>query len=216
MIEIELKLEVENFPNFKDYQCVKEKHIVDVYYDTSDYKLISTGNFLRNRNNSKVDFKLNLGDLTHTFCNETSFNYQGFKANKSLSKIFKNLGIPYYDNFNNFDEFLIVNNLSKLAVIDKNRKEYKIDDLIVSLDDARDIGKFIEIEMDLPDGTEFDKSKITSYMIDKLTSKNLLGSYKKVNIGYVELYLKRHNIEAYNLGLFKDWFKVYWLLLINI
>ena len=35
MIEIELKLEVENFPNFKDYQCVKEKHIVDVYYDTS-------------------------------------------------------------------------------------------------------------------------------------------------------------------------------------
>ena len=74
----------------------------------------------------------------------------------------------------------------------------------MSLDDARDIGKFIEIEMDLPDGTEFDKSKITSYMIDKLTSKNLLGSYKKVNIGYVELYLKRHNIEAYNLGLFKD------------
>lgn len=204
MIEIELKLEVDEFLDFSKYECTKEKHIIDTYYDTVDYKLISTGNFLRNRNNSKIDFKLNIGDLSHTFCNETSFGYENFKSNKDLEQIFNNLNIKFNRNFNNFNDFLVANKFLQLAIIDKKRKEYKVGDLIVCLDDAKNIGKFIEIEMDLPDGSNFDKDTITSYMIEKLSSLGLLGKYKKINIGYVELYLKKHNMKAYNLGLFKE------------
>lgn len=204
MIEVELKLEVNKFPDVGNLQLVKENHIVDVYYDTPDYKLISTGNFLRNRDNKNVDFKLNVGDLTHTYCKETNFKYAGFTHPSSLQQIFKNIGLKYSSNFNSFEEFLKVNNLSQLAVIDKYRKVYKFEDLEISFDEAKDIGNFIEIEYDLPDGSEVNREEIVKYMLDKMTANNLIADYSFVKIGYVELYLKKHNPHAYNLGLYKD------------
>lgn len=203
MIEIELKLQVERFPNFDGIELKGEKRVLDIYYDTADYKLISTGNFLRNRNNKKVDFKLNLDDLSHTYCKETNFDFEGFKDSDSLRQIFENIGLNYNSNFANFSEFLAKNGLKQLAIIDKMRKTYQIDELEISLDDAKDIGKFIEIEYDLPDGTSFNKDEVVSFMIKKMTDKGYLKDYEKVNIGYVELYLKQHNIEAYEKGLFK-------------
>lgn len=205
MVEFELKFEVENFPDMSKYKVLKEKHIVDVYYDTNDYKLISTGNFLRNRNNSKIDFKLDIGDMSHTFCNETSFNYAGFKSNNSIEQIFKSLKIPYNAKFNSFEEFIDANNLSKLAIIDKTRREFKINNMVVSLDEAKNIGKFIEVEIELPDDAEFNQEQLTKQMTGLLTNTLKLSNFTKVNIGYVELYLKKHNIKAYNLGLFKGW-----------
>lgn len=203
MIEVELKLQVDKFPNLTNLECVKQKRVLDVYYDTPNYKLISTGNFLRNRDNKKVDFKLNIGDLSHTYCKETSFNYNNFLPNESLKIIFDNIGIEYNKNFKTFNEFLCANNLTQLAVIDKFREVYKLDDLIISLDDAKNIGKFIEIEYDLPDNSVVDKEKIKNYMISKLTKLGLTN-YTEIKVGYVELYLKQHNKKAYNLGLFKE------------
>lgn len=202
MIEIELKLQVDKFPDMGE--PLKEKRVVDKYFDTEDYKLIATGNFLRNRNNKMVDFKLNIGDLSHSYCRETGFDYDKFVPSKSLELIFNAIGLKYNSNFSNFEEFLKVNQLKELAEIDKVRRTYKIDDLEISLDDAKDIGKFIEIEYDLPDGTEFDKDEIINFMIKKMQDICCLDNYKKVNIGYVELYLKKHNKKAYNLGLFKE------------
>ena len=204
MIEFELKLEVENFPDLSSLEQFDDKHIVDTYYDTKDYALLSTGNFLRNRNNRKVDFKLNIGDASHTFCNETRFNFEKFAPNKDLQAIFENLGLRLNPNFESFDSFLKANNLSLLAIIDKHRKSFKFDDLVVCLDEAKDIGKFIEIECMLPDNEKFDKDKLSSAMLEKLKNANFLPPCKPVKIGYVELYLKRHNPTAYNLGLYKD------------
>ncbi len=203
MIEIELKLQVKDFPDCSNLEFVEEKRVVDVYYDTEDYKLIQTGNFLRNRNNKKIDFKLNIGDLTHTYCKETRFDYQHFVDNENLKSIFDSVGIEYNKNFNSFETFLSSNKLKVLATIDKVRKVYKFEDLTISLDNAKDIGKFIEIEYNLPDGTMFSKDEITSKMIKIMTENNLLNEYEKVNIGYVELYLKKHNKTAYELGLYK-------------
>lgn len=204
MIEIELKLEVEEFPNLENLELLHDKRIVDYYYDTNDYKLISTGNFLRNRNNNKIDFKLNTGDLSHTFCNETRFNFEGFSHSEDLKNILQNIGVDYNPNFNNFEEFLNANNLSQLAVIDKHRRSYKYGDLTICLDDAKNIGKFMEVELDLPDGTNFDKDQVKANMIARLKDAGILKEYKDVKIGYVELYLKKHNPYAYNLGLYKD------------
>lgn len=203
MIEIELKLQVKEFPDFSKLECLKTKRVVDVYYDTKDYNLIQTGNFLRNRDNKKIDFKLNMDDITHTYCKETSFDFNDFKSNQNLKSIFESIGIEYNENFNDFESFVKANDLSVLATIDKVRKTYEFEDLIISLDDAKDIGKFIEIEFDLPDDAKFNKDEVTSKMIKTMTENNLLGEYEKVNIGYVELYLKKHNKKAYELGLYK-------------
>ncbi len=204
MIEVELKLQVNNFPNFKKLECLKKSKVLDIYYDTPNYNLISTGNFLRNRDNKNIDFKLNIGDLSHTYCKETSFLYNDFLPKTSIEQIFKSIGIEYNNKFKNFNEFLKVNNLKTLAKIDKYREVYKLDDLIISLDNAKNIGKFIEIECDFPDNAEINKEEIKNYMLNKLNQNGFSFDYSQVKIGYVELYLKQHNPKAYNLGLFKE------------
>ena len=204
MIEFELKLQVDNFPKLDKAVFVNEKKVYDVYYDTNEFTLLSTGNFLRNRNNKKVDFKLNIGDLSHTYCKETSFNYENFVPTDSLEKIFKAIGMNYNAEFNGFDDFLLKNGLSTLAVIDKHREEYQFEDLKICFDRAKDIGNFIEIEYQLPDDAVFDKDQIKTYILNKMKNNALVNDYKFVNIGYVELYLKKHNPNAYKLGLFQD------------
>lgn len=204
MIEIELKLKVDKFDEPKNLVLSSEKSGVDVYYDTADYALLKTGNFLRNRNNKSVDFKLNLNDLSHTYCKEENFEYENFANSKKLQGIFEKIKLKYNSNFKSFEEFLKINNFCTLAVVDKKRKTYKLDDLTICYDDVKDVGKFVEIELDLPDGTIFDKDEKTKYMLDKFLQNVKVGKYQKVSIGYVELYLKEYNKEAYNLGLYKQ------------
>lgn len=204
MIEIELKLEVREFPTLKDAKLKNEKRVLDIYYDTKDYSLLKGGNFLRNRNNKKLDFKLNVGDLSHLYCKETSFDIDALKSSEDMKAVFDSINVPYSDKYNDFESFLKANNLEVLATIDKERKTYILDDLIVSFDEAKDIGNFVEIELDVDDSAVIDKEEITKYMLDKLTKLSNLKEYERVNIGYVELYLKRHNPYAYNLGLYKD------------
>lgn len=205
MIEVELKLQVKKLPKMQGLECKKTKRVVDYYYDTPDYKLLAGGNFLRNRNNKKIDFKLDVGDLSHTFCKETSFNYDNFAPNEDISAIFNGLGLSLNTNFANFKQFIKANGLKTLSVIDKTRKEYVYQDLIISLDNAKRIGKFMEIEYSVPDDTKVDKDQATNYILDKMKATGLLPTdYTKVNIGYVELYLKKHNPQAYNLGLYKE------------
>ncbi len=187
MIEVELKLEVKQLPNISNLELISEKRVVDIYYDTKDYKFISTGNFLRNRNNKNIDFKLELGDMSHCYCKETNFKFDNFTHCESIEQIFNKIGVPYNSNFNSFEQFLSANKLIKLATIDKHRKEYKLDNYIVSVDDAKDIGKFVEIECDLPDGSIFDKNEIRENMLNALIKNGVISEYKKVSIGYVEL-----------------------------
>ena len=204
MLEVELKLQVKKLPKMAGLECTGKKRVVDYYYDTPDYKLLVGGNFLRDRNNKKIDFKLDVGDLSHTFCKETSFKYDNFAPNEDIIAIFNGLGIELATNFANFKEFVKANNLKTLAVIDKIRREYKYQDLTISLDNAKRIGKFMEIEYCVPDDTKVDKDEATKYILDKMQAAGLLPKdYTKVDIGYVELYLKKHNPAAYIIGLYK-------------
>lgn len=204
MIEFELKLQVNEFPEINEKFFVKEKRVFDVYYDTEKYDLLIGGNFLRVRNEDKIDFKLNIGDDSHSYCKETSFLVKNYTENKNVKQIFKSLGLNYNHNYKNFEEFLKVNNLVKLAVVDKKRKTYKIDDIEISLDDTKDIGKFIEIEKDFFDDYVIEKDKIRKEILQQFEKVVKLKDFKFVDIGYVELYLKKHNQNAYNLGKFKD------------
>ena len=157
MIEFELKIKVDEFPKIDDKFFVKEKRVLDVYFDTEKYDLIAGGNFLRVRNGDKVNFKLNIGDLSHSYCKETSFLNRDFVKNEDVKQIFKAMAVDYQHNYKSFEEFLKINDLRQLAVIDKLRKTYKIEDIEVSFDDAKDIGKFIEIEKNFPDNFQIDK-----------------------------------------------------------
>lgn len=205
MIEVEVRLEVKKFPDESKFKFVEEKRIVDVYYDNERYDLLKGGNFLRNRNNKKIDFKLELGDKKHFGCRETRFEFANFKPVDDLKLIFENIKVPYSNNFENFESFLKVNKLSMLAIVDKKRRNFEFEDLKICFDDVADIGKFVEAEIDLDENSIFNIEKTRTYIVEKLRKNKLVENFEPVQIGYVELYLKKHNPKAYRVGLFKDW-----------
>ncbi len=204
MIEVELKLKVKDFPKLESLNKFKEKRILDIYYDTEDYKLLVGGNFLRIRNDNSVDFKLNVGDNSHLYCKETNFEKEKFSEYKQIEEIFNSIGVQYSSNYITFEEFLAVNKLSKLAVVDKHREVYKVDDLEICYDEVEGLGKFIELEMDFDENADVDFGNLKEVIFNKFKEVTTISDFSFVNIGYVELYLKQYNKKAYELGKFKD------------
>ncbi|MCM1053689.1 MAG: CYTH domain-containing protein [Ruminococcus sp.] len=202
MIEIELKYRLKNKFNL-DKEIKSKKIVEDIYYDTKDYTLLKKGNFLRVRNGKELDFKLSANDLTHLYCKET--NYELKEENKEeIEKILSNLDInvtleTIYDLFTK---------LKVLAPIKKKRTSYQLEDnVILVLDEVEDLGNFLEVEYDV------DKDAISkeegeyykNYLLNLLKKNNLFNeNLQEVHIGYVELYLKEFNKEAYNLGLYQE------------
>ena len=202
MIEVELKYKLKSFPKV-EFPCVEERVEKDIYYDTANYDLLRSGNFLRIRNQEKIDFKLSTNDLTHLYCRETRFSFSPFPS-ENIEKVFQNLNLEVSCNsYEEFQESLIV-----LAPILKKRRTYKIDDAITMvLDEIDNLGYFLEIEYDVEQDsiTEEEGKKYEDILISVLKENHLLQEEdKKVSIGYVELYLKEHNIEAYHLGLYQE------------
>ncbi len=150
MIEIELKYKLKDKIDIN--KEIKSKKIVeDIYYDTEDYQLLKKGNFLRVRNKKQLDFKLSANDLTHLYCKET--NFELIEDNKdNIEKILKGLGIEL--KLENIAD--LFNKLKILAPIKKERISYQLEDnVVLVLDNVRDLGYFLEIEYDL------DKDMIT-------------------------------------------------------
>ncbi|MCL2440041.1 MAG: CYTH domain-containing protein [Alphaproteobacteria bacterium] len=209
MIELELKFAVERAPAaLAALQLLKEKSQVDVYYDTPDYALLKRGGFLRIRNGARMDFKgdFSFGSVQHDYCNETNFDiFSIVDKSEAINKLLNLYKIPALGSYENFDDMIAKNNLQILATIDKSRREYKLGDMKIALDDTKNIGLFIEAETEAPDDTsheELMKRKARMHA-DLIEHKIISPAAPPVKIGYVELYLARHNPAAYELGLYK-------------
>lgn len=209
MIEFKLKFRITKTPaalsKFKETGKSVQK---DFYYDTADYTLIQSGNFLRVRNDKKIDFKLNIGDKHHLYCQETSFLSEDIAPNNNdFLSIFKALNIKPNLEFTDFDSFVKNNSLTVLAPIIKHRTCYKIDDTMsVTIDKVPDLGTFMEVEMMFDDSYVIkDKHELRDQIIKRLKELNLYGDkLEAINIGYVELYLLKNNRAAYELGIYKS------------
>lgn len=208
MVEFELKFRIKNLPIvLANYDLVEEKTGEDLYYDTVDYLLIKGGNFLRIRNNKRLDFKLNIGDDLHLCCKETSFDLDDISSkNDNFLCVLRTLGIEIKKSFDNFESFIKENDFKLMAPIIKKRKIYKIDEnLEVSIDEAKDIGMFLEAEMMFDDSFDH-KSKLVlkDELIKILKEKGIIdNNFEAVNVGYVELYLMENNKEVYEMGKYK-------------
>lgn len=202
MIEIELKYRLKGLPKV-DFPLISESEEEDIYYDTNNYDLLRNGNFLRIRNQKRIDFKLNTNDLSHLYCKEVNFSFEPFPYEK-IEEVLHNLGIDI--SFNSYEEF--TKKLDVLSPIIKKRKSYKIDDNITMvLDEIDNLGYFLEIEYDVQkdECNEEEVKRYEELLKNTLKDNNLLTEYdEQVKIGYVELYLKKHNIDAYHLGIYQD------------
>lgn len=200
MIEIELKYELRSRLKL-NLNSSSEKIVEDIYYDTSDYKLLKSGNFLRIRNNKSLDFKLNANDLSHLYCKETNFDLNDSNID-SINSILNSLGID-----EKFESIIdLKSKFGVLAPIKKKRTTYNLEDSIVmSIDEVEDLGYFLEIEYDLDKDEVDDADYYKNLLIEALKKYHIYDKLsREVHIGYVELYLKKYNIEAYKLGIYQE------------
>lgn len=209
MIELELKYELDGVPNaVEKLKINKKKEQKDIYYDTPNYDLIRGGNFLRIRNEKSLEFKLFAGDSTHLFCQETDFNLDNIDSDKEkINSILSSLKLKTVKDLNSFNQICDYNNLKILAPIVKQRTSYEYkNNSTISIDIVNNLGLYLEAEIMLDNdslsNSEADKIK-SQFITDLQNSGILTGREKSVNIGYVELYLLKYNLEAYNLGLYK-------------
>ncbi|MCL1902262.1 MAG: CYTH domain-containing protein [Alphaproteobacteria bacterium] len=209
MIEIELRFKISSVPEaLAGFPLIKEKSQLDIYYDTADYALFRRGNFLRTRNNKRLEFKCDAAfDGSHDYCREVEFDVADLaQKSNEINQTLSELNVPANAEYENVEDFISKNNLKTFAVIDKVRREYRItDNMIVMLDDLKGLGLFIEAEIMVPDDTN--KSDIQKYiekMREDLTARGILGpDAEPVKVGYVELYLMEHNPAAYDIGQYK-------------
>lgn len=200
MIEIELKYELESKLKL-DLNNSFEKIVEDIYYDTSDYKLLRSGNFLRIRNNKSLDFKLNADDLSHLYCKETNFDLNDSNID-SINSILNSLGID--EKFEGIAD--LKSKLGVLAPIKKKRTTYNLEDSVVmSMDEVNDLGTFLEIEYDLDEDELYNGDEYKKLLIEILKKYHIYDKLsREVHIGYVELYLEKYNTEAYELGIYQE------------
>ena len=209
MIELELKYEIETIPKvLKNYEIINKKEQIDIQYDTPNYDLIYKGNFLRIRDGKRLEFKLFAGDTSHLYCKETDFELDQLSNNKDIiNELLKSINLKTVEDLNTFNQIIESNNFIVLSPIIKHRTTYKYDEeCTISIDEVDDLGLFMECEImiDINSLSEEKANKIKEQFISKLKgSKIITGKEKNVNIGYVELYLLKHNIKAYNLGIYK-------------
>lgn len=212
MIELEVKFSVDHLPDeCEGMRLVKEKTQKDYYYDTHSYDLLQGGNFLRVRDNQKLDFKLDMGDDSHLYCMETSFRCEEVvEKMQDLKLIFDTLNVAFGDNvqYKDTEDLLKRNNLTMLARIEKKRRVYELENINITMDQVEGLGCFVEAEIILSDQDDITKGQaieLKDRLIKMLHDKKIIDSgSKEVKVGYVELYLMKYNLAAYELGKFKE------------
>lgn len=201
MIEIELKFALKK-PIPTSIKPTGEKIVEDIYYDTQDYQLLKNGNFLRLRNQKQFDFKLKSNDDTHLYCEETNYEYKEDNTS-SIVNVLNKLGVTI--SATTLDS--LTSQLNVLAPIKKHRTIYELEENVVMvIDEVENLGTYLEIEYDLDADTltESDSIKYKNYLKEVLTKNGIAETdLEYVSIGYVELYLKKYNQEAYQLGLYQ-------------
>jgi len=208
MIEIELKYKIAKQPDLSGFTLKSEKSQKDIYFDTKEYDLIRGGNFVRVRNDKRIDFKLDISDDSkHFYCKETSFDVASINdKNKDFLNVFKAINVAVKGGFNNFDQFIEVNDFVVLSPIIKQRKTYTKGEskIVISVDEVEKMGLFLEAEIVIDDNDNADKNQIIAQEEKFLIENKLITpNDKRLDYGYVELYLFEHNIKAYELGKYK-------------
>jgi len=210
MIEVESRYEIiGEIPKFP-FVLSGEKRVVDTYLDTKEGMFYQQGVFIRNRNNSKLDFKFNLENFLdpklkndHSHCDEYSFdipfNKKSIKAFEELCTILK---LKFPNQFT-YQQFLKDNLFDTLVTIDKKRYKAEDSGFEICLDVIAGVGNFIEVEK-LIEVDQFG-DKYTQVLNE--TKKSIESYINSIGIkaerfeaGYVELILQNTNFELYKKG----------------
>jgi adenylate cyclase class IV len=201
--EVELKFEVVDRVLLENFlrDCLRqggEVHTVDVYFDRRDAALFRRGIFIRVRDGRLLEFKFNPKDFKHEFAVERSFELP-LREDKvgPLNQLLSLLGMRQLSPGQlSLQSLLKLNDLHEFVRIEKTRTVFVKEPFTFSLDDVRNLGQFIEIECHTDEEAKVHELiSIIKGLAEKL-------KLKPINVGYVELYLRKYNYELYKQGLY--------------
>lgn len=167
--------------------AVAKLSITDVYYDTQTSELYKKGIFIRVRNDNRFEIKCDTDQqLTHTKTENFKFHIPLSTSDFKEISLFLKHHIAEINSRGKsvFEAFGLI----ELVKIEKFRKEYSFNNLIISIDDVLGLGEFIEIEGSTT--TDFARIK-------KIASSLNLSN---LEVGYVELMLRKLNFDTYKAG----------------
>ncbi len=166
-----------------------ESIVADVYYDVPEFKLFRVGAFLRLRNGSVFETKYNedLADSRHLSCKEgvypTPLSDQSVKALDEFLGTFANIA-P----LTGAGDYLKSRHLQPIVTLVKRRRNYIRNDVTISVDHVDDLGLFIELEATGPESISSVSDLASQYHL------------RNCPVGYVEMYLRKHNHGLYKQG----------------
>jgi adenylate cyclase class 2 len=167
----------------------------DTYYDTPTWDLLKRAVFVRVRNNSKVEFKFNENiDLAHKQSTERVFPLLPSPDNIEKMNALFSYFLPTWVARASFEDAVKQNSLIELATIDNTREEYTGEGIILSIDHVQGLGNFLEVETHAEEGTNTGQAqeRLQAFVSDL--------DVQHIKVGYVELWLYKHNLEAYAAG----------------
>lgn len=201
MIEVELKFALPQQVRAKlreklqNAEFVGTIHNVDIYYDTVAFDLLKQAVFVRIRNGGSLQIKFNEAiEKVHGQVTERTFPLSSYLDHiEEINSLFRKF-LPAWNAATSFDEAIRKNKLAELVQINNKREAYVSHGIHISLDHVETLGDFVEIEADYEEGSD------TSHAVDMLSSFIADLNLQRVKTGYVELWLRIHNPDAYDLG----------------
>lgn len=205
-IEIELRYEIlkqEQLSSFvAPLQKLHCKHDIDVYFDNPNDMLHKNGIYIRTRNNKKLDIKFNRACLDNPdlaiqdYCEEHSFALP--LQEKDLTVINQllvslNLQPMTHASLENLKQ---VNQFHEQCVVDKIRTSYTFNNFTICIDEVKDLGTFLEIEL-MADTAE-NVLKVKQEMLALIHDLDL----KPIKTGYINLLLRKKDFAHYLMGRF--------------
>ena len=204
MIEVELKckLSPESSSVLDEKLRTMEFHgkveNSDIYYDTSTFDLLRQAFFVRVRNNHQLQFKFNVeGSIAHVQSTERAFLLPLDQISaQEMNSLFVRF-LPGWTTAFSLEMIINKNGLVELVRIQNTREVYSSDDMHLSIDHVKGLGDFLEIEI------HNEEDANTGEALAKLQKFASDIKLEPINIGYVEMWLRVHNPQAYQLGKYR-------------
>lgn len=204
MIEVEVKCAVAPQARhllearLREARFERHTHNVDVYYDMPDWDLLQKAVFLRVRNQQKLEFKFNeQAEKAHIQSTERAFSLQPQPDQAAaMNELFSHF-LPTWTSMPTWEAARLENKLVELARIENTRRQYSLDSVRLCVDHVTGLGDFLEAEIECAEGTDTRQARAQLYtFIAEFTTEPL-------PIGYVELWLRQHNPQAYCKGIYQ-------------
>lgn len=201
MIEVELKCELSPQLLEKVRQKIQGMQFRgtvynhDIYYDTPTWDLLRRAVFVRVRNSQKIEFKFNEdASPEHKQACERIFPLQTSPSDLDRLNSLFSYFLPTWISATSFEDAVTRNKLIQLVSVNNTREVYADGNIDLSIDHVKGLGDFLEVETQCEedgDTTEA-QAQLQAFVADL--------HVQHIKVGYVELWLYRHNPEAYQAG----------------